>query len=274
MTAADPAAATSDLDTPYALSEEQVARYRRDGFIKLKEVLSPTTLARYGAEITAQVQALNRLQKPMAERTTYQRAFLQVMNVWQNSALVREFVWSRRLAGIAATLMGTRGARLYHDQALYKEAGGGHTPWHADQYYWPLASDKSITVWIPLQAVPSAMGPLAFAAGSHRVAFGRDLEISDESEAALGRTLKDFPIEESPFALGEVSFHAGWTFHRAGSNRSEAPRAVMTMIYLDSEMRLAAPKNTNQKNDWATWMPGARIGELVDTRLNPLLYGA
>ena len=46
---------------------------------------------------------------------------------------------------IATELMQTDGARLYHDQALFKEAGGGITPWHADQYYWPLnrlANDK------------------------------------------------------------------------------------------------------------------------------------
>jgi hypothetical protein len=40
---------------------------------------------------------------------------------------------SRRLAGIAAQLMGVDSVRLYHDQALFKESGGGRTPWHCDQ---------------------------------------------------------------------------------------------------------------------------------------------
>ena len=30
-------------------------------------------------------------------------------------------------------LMGVDGVGLYHDQALVKEAGGGHTPWHCDR---------------------------------------------------------------------------------------------------------------------------------------------
>ena len=34
---------------------------------------------------------------------------------------VKEFVFSRRLAGIAAQLLGVHAVRLYHDQALYKE---------------------------------------------------------------------------------------------------------------------------------------------------------
>lgn len=48
--------------------------------------------------------------------------------------------------------------RLYHDQALNKEPGGGYTPWHCDQYYWPVQSDKIVTAWVPLQ-VPHSPSP-------------------------------------------------------------------------------------------------------------------
>jgi ectoine hydroxylase-related dioxygenase (phytanoyl-CoA dioxygenase family) len=271
-----PATSTTDhpdLDAPYALDAERIARYRRDGYIKLKHVLTAATLERYRTEINAQVAALSGPARPLAERSTYDKAFLQVENIWRHSEVVRSLVFSRRLAGIATALMGTSGVRLYHDQALYKEAGGGHTPWHADQYYWPLSNDHSITAWIPLQAVPIEMGPLAFAVGSHRVAFGRDLPISDESEAALGRTLRDFALDEAPFDLGEVSFHAGWTFHRAGPNRSDRPRAVMTVIYIDRDARVAEPRNANQRNDQAAWMPGCAVGDAIASPLNPVLFG-
>jgi len=36
-------------------------------------------------------------------------------------------------------------------------------------------------------------------------------------------------------------------------------RAVMTIIYMDALMRLAAPKNANQQIDWDTWCPGAVV---------------
>ena len=39
----------------------------------------------------------------------------------------------------------SKSVRLYHDQALFKEAGGGITPWHQDQHYWPLDTDRTIT---------------------------------------------------------------------------------------------------------------------------------
>ena len=263
-----------EIDAPYRLTEEQVRRYREDGFVRLKGVFGAETIAAYGPRITQRVKELNTLDLPMDQRTTYQKAFLQVMNIWTKDALVKEFVFGRRLARIAAELMGTSGVRLYHDQALYKEAGGGFTPWHADQYYWPLATDHSVTAWVPLQAVPMEMGPLAFAPKSHNYDLGRDVEISDASQAKIEKELlrHELGMVEAPFELGEVSFHAGWTFHRAGPNKSTRPREVMTVIYMDQDMRLAAPRNENQQADWDAWCPGARIGDLIATPLNPVLY--
>jgi ectoine hydroxylase-related dioxygenase (phytanoyl-CoA dioxygenase family) len=175
---------------------------------------------------------------------------------------------------IAADLMAVSGARIYHDQALYKEAGGGITPWHADQYYWPVDSEKTITAWVPLQATPLPMGPLAFCEKSHRFQQGRDLEISDESEMPLKQALEQFRTEESGFDLGDVSYHSGWTFHGAGANATERPREVMTVIYMDENIRLAPPKNKKHLMDMERWMPGLKTGDVMDSPLNPVVYSS
>ncbi|MCL4506794.1 MAG: phytanoyl-CoA dioxygenase family protein [Chloroflexi bacterium] len=268
--------ASLDIDSRYPLAGDVVEYFRANGFVHLKNALSPEALAHYGDEITRQVIDLNTLHIPMSERTTYQKAFLQIMNLWRHSDLAREFVFGKRLARIAAELMGVKGVRLYHDQALYKEAGGGFTPWHADQYYWPVSSPNICTAWIPLQETPGNMGPLSYAAGSHRFPYGRDKAISDESEAVIQQALESrhFPYIDDPFDLGDVSFHYGWTFHRADGNVTDRPRRVMTIIYMDAEMRLQAPVNQNQQNDWDTWCPGVSIGEAIDSPLNPVLYSA
>jgi ectoine hydroxylase-related dioxygenase (phytanoyl-CoA dioxygenase family) len=172
--------------------------------------------------------------------------------------------------------MQVRGVRLYHDQALYKESGGGITPWHADQYYWPLSSDRTITVWVPLQETPLEMGPLSFARGSQKFEFGRDLAISDESEAQLQVELAkhDFPLVEGPYDLGDVSFHSGWTFHRAGANTSGAPRAVMTVIYMDADITVIPPTNDHHVREIGDWLSGATPGQVPDGPLSPLLYAS
>jgi ectoine hydroxylase-related dioxygenase (phytanoyl-CoA dioxygenase family) len=263
-----------ELDSPYALDDISLAAFQEQGFVRLKKVLTPETLAAYGSEISRLTLELTRETRPLAERETYGQAFLQVTNLWRQSEVVREFVFARRLAKLAAELLGTSAVRLYHDQSLYKEPGGGITPAHADQFYWPLASDRAVTAWIPLQAVAEEMGPLGFYAGSHRCEFGRDLTISDESEARIRAHLEglEYPFVVDPFALGEVSFHLGWTFHRALANRSAAPRSVMTVIYMDAEMRLARPTNAARELDARTWFPGVEVGEPAATELNPVLY--
>lgn len=262
----------TDLSTPYALTDKQIAKYQRDGYIKLKNVLSKDILDECRPAITEVVEQETADNTPLEERDTFGKAFLQVGNLWEKSEKVKAFTLSERMGRIAAELMNVKGVRLYHDQALFKEASGGYTPWHADQFYWPLANDNTVTAWIPLQAVPLEMGPLCFSIGSQTLLTGRDLEISDESEETLGRTLKDYPVDESAYDLGEVSFHSGWTFHRAGPNTSGEVRAVMTVIYMEDGVRLAEPKTDFHRNDRATWMPGSQVGEVVDTPKNPIIY--
>lgn len=261
------------LDQPYTLSREQIDFYRENRYIKLKNVLSPELLAYYAGVIADKVKELNTMHLPIEQRDTYGKAFLQIMNIWTQSEEVKRFVFGKRIAQIAADLMEVEGVRLYHDQALFKEPGGGFTPWHADQYYWPLESDKTVTAWIPLQATPLEMGPLEFSAKSHQLVEGRNLKISDDSEQLIHQKLRinDFEHVVEPYELGEVSFHSGWIFHRAGPNNTQQMRQVMTMIYMDKNMRLKAPENDNQQNDWDTWCPGAVVGKVVDTPLNPVL---
>jgi ectoine hydroxylase-related dioxygenase (phytanoyl-CoA dioxygenase family) len=262
------------LDTPYVLSQEQVDFYQRNRFIKLKQVLNHETLDFFNTVITDQVNKMNQVAIPLENRSTYGKAFLQLFNLWCENSTVKELVFSKRIAKIAANLMQVDGVRMYHDQALFKEAGGGITPWHADQYYWPLSSDKTITAWIPLQGVSLDMGPLEFSAGSHVIVEGRELAIGDESEVIIQSKLRvtDFPHVIEPFDIGEISFHSGWVFHRAGANVTNEMRKVMTIIYMDKDMRLKDPENDNQINDWNTWCPGAVVDEVIDSPINPVLW--
>jgi ectoine hydroxylase-related dioxygenase (phytanoyl-CoA dioxygenase family) len=264
----------AEIDTPITLPPSLVDSFTRDGFARIKGLLQREAVLHFGQAITAATLRLNTDHRPLAERSTYDRAFLQVMNLWREDESARALVFSKRLASAAAALLGVRAVRLYHDQSLYKEPGGGVTPAHADQYYWPLSSDRTVTAWIPLQTVQPDMGPLGFYRGSHTVEIGRDLPISDDSEARICADMeaRGFIFDEAAFALGDVSFHRGWTFHRAGPNASSHPRSVMTIIYMDAEMRVAQPTNAAQRNDLAQWLPGLGPGDLAASVLNPILW--
>ncbi|MDQ6933629.1 MAG: phytanoyl-CoA dioxygenase family protein [Candidatus Eremiobacteraeota bacterium] len=261
------------INDSFEISPQTRSDFGRDGFVRLKDVLPPSTIEFFRRPISEEVLHRNSQTKPLHERDTYHKAFLQVTNLWCTNRTVRDFVFGKRLAGIAAQLLNVQRVRLYHDQALYKEPGGGITPWHADQYYWPLDSERTCTAWIPLQDTPLEMGPIAFAAGSHQVSFGRDLEISDESERSLSAALASgrFHHDQAAFEIGDVSFHSGWLFHHTGENNTDRPRAVYTVIYMAEGTRLIEPQRKAHIADWEAFMPGVKVGELAASPLNPLL---
>ncbi len=262
------------LEEPYPLTAEQISFYQKNRYIKLKQVLNEETLDFFNKAITERVEKMNTVETPLEQRSTYGKAFLQLFNLWREDEVVKQLIFSKRLGKIASDIMQTDGARIYHDQALFKEGGGGITPWHADQYYWPLETDKTVTAWMPLQATPLELGPLEFSAGSHQIVEGRELAIGDESETVIQQKLRvtDFKHVIEPFDAGEISFHSGWVFHRAGANITNQMRKVMTIIYMDKDMKLKNPDNKNQINDWNTWCPGATIGEIINSPINPIVY--
>ncbi|MEM6757603.1 MAG: phytanoyl-CoA dioxygenase family protein [Planctomycetota bacterium] len=263
------------LDGRYALNDAQIEQFRADGFIKLKNVLSPEEIDAF-APIITELTFEHDPNKGIAldDKSTYDRAFIQVSNMWEMDERARAFAFSERMARIATELLGVTGVRMWHDQALYKEPGGGFTPWHVDQYYWPMATMQSVTAWIPLQETPMDMGPLAFGKASHLLPAGREIAISDESEAKIAAHVEKHGVEHvyEPFDLGEVSFHYGFTLHRAGPNTTDSPRKVFTVIYMDEDQRLIAPRNANHQQDWDHWTPGSVPGEVMDSPKNPVLY--
>ena len=157
------------------------------------------------------------------------------MNLWQADERVRRFVLARRFAQVAAGLLGVENVRIYHDQALFKEPGGGPTPWHQDQYYWPLDTEKTVTMWMPLVDIDADMGMLTFASGSHRRGAVFNHEISDTSAAEFERYVRenDFPVTRAAtMRAGDATWHYGFTIHQAPGNQSNQMREVMTIIYI------------------------------------------
>ena len=263
-----------DLSSDYALSEAQIQAFQNDGYAILRGVCSAEEITAYREVLNRAAYAQNKETRPMEERDTYGKAFLQIMNLWVEDEAARKYVMARRFAKIAADLLGVDGVRLYHDQALYKEAGGGLTPWHQDQFYWPLDTDKTVTLWMPLVDVPIETGALTFASGSHQEGFMGHLAISDESQETWDKLVKErgYPVVNSAMKAGDATFHTGWTLHTAPGNSGAHIREVMTIIYYADGALALEPDNENRANDLAGWLPGVKPGELAASEINPLVY--
>lgn len=262
------------LESPYPLTSEQIAAYQRDGHVLLRAVVSPAEIAAWRPVIARAVQDFNTERRDLSERDTYARAFLQITNLWRRSDDVACFTLGRRFGRIAAELMQAGGARLYHDQALFKEPGGGNTPWHQDQYYWPLDGVRTITMWMPLVDVPVEMGALTFASTSQREGFLGHTKISDESEQRFSELVSErgYPVVNEAMKAGDATFHSGWTLHCAPGNQTGSMREVMTIIFFEDGARISVPDNPNRQDDLAAWFPGLRPGDAAASPINPLIY--
>ncbi len=122
-----------DLAEVAPLPDAEIAAYRESGHVLVRGVASPGEVAAYRPIIAGAALRHTRETRPLEERDTYGKAFLQVGNLWRQDAAVRRFVLARRFGKMAADLMGVDGVRILHDQALFKEPGGGFTPWHQDR---------------------------------------------------------------------------------------------------------------------------------------------
>ncbi len=265
-----------DLSSDYALQPAQIEELRRDGHVLLREVCSPQELAIYRAAINSAAERHNTETRPLEERDTYGKAFLQIMNLWEQDEAVKKFTLSQRFAKIAAELLGVEGVRIYHDQALFKEPGGGPTPWHQDQYYWPLDTDNTITMWMPLVDVPLEVGSMTFGTKSHELGYLGEFKISDESDKIFDKLIADNNIDLTNYGAlqaGDATWHYGWTLHGAPGNPTPKVREVMTIIYIADGARIIDPAgNSNRQDDIERWLPGLKPGDLAASALNPLVY--
>lgn len=268
--AADPALA-DEAHVPAAA----VAEYREKGHTCLRGLATPAEVERYRPAIERAALDLAWDKRPLAERDTYGKAFLQSANLWKRGEGVAGFALARRFASAAAKLMGVEGVRMYHDQALFKEPGGGHTPWHQDQNYWPLDTDHTITMWMPLVDIPAEVGSMTFADGTHRHGDLGPWTIGDESHDNFGALVERegwSTTTHGAMRAGDATFHSGWTLHSAGPNPTAETRAVMTVIYYADGTRIG-PIDAPQKGfDQKLWLGGLEPGEPAAGPLNPLLY--
>ena len=179
------------LTDRYEIRPEQTAAFDRDGHLLLRSVATPGEAAAYRAVITRAALRRNNENRPIEQRDTYGKAFLQIMNLWRHDPAVAQFVLSARFAGVAAALLGTEHVRLYHDQALFKEPGGGHTPWHQDAVYWPIDGTRCVTMWMPLGDITPDMGGMSFASGTNTAGALGEAVISDESDQHFDALVRD-----------------------------------------------------------------------------------
>ncbi len=245
-----------------------VEAFRRDGFVHLEGLLDRAEVARLGAAVDQAVERRKRNDtRALAEKSPYEQSFIQCQYLWEDFPDVRPLTFHPKVVAAAAALIGADAMRVWHDQALYKEAGGRETDAHQDHPYWPIAETKALTAWIPLVAVDHAVGCMGYVPGSHRGA-AEYVNIFSEpgSGAALLAKQTAAPVYK-PAKPGDVLFHHGLTVHLAKPNRSDHTRRVYTCIYFaDGCTRAKEGQHPSLDRD------GIPVGARIDGAATPIAW--
>ena len=202
-----------ELSKTYHLKNEQIDFFRKNGFIKLKKVFSPGVVLKLRAEL---ISLLKKEFNVDPDKEAHDR-FLSLEMIWPKNKLLRAYVLSPRLGQISADLLGVPAVRLYHDNVLAKQAGCGRTPWHFDDHHFPLDTNDVVTAWVPAQPTPIEMGPLSFAypLDVHNLVNAVTFEKTGTGyDKGVSKVFKEngVSVNETPFELGEVSFHHNLNF--------------------------------------------------------------
>jgi ectoine hydroxylase-related dioxygenase (phytanoyl-CoA dioxygenase family) len=247
-----------------------VEAFERDGFVVVPDLLTADELAHYEPLVSAAVaQRTAHDTRPFEELSRYEQSFRQCQNLWEDAPGVLPLTFHPLLGAAAAALLRVPAVRLWHDQALYKEAGGRATDPHQDQPYWPIAETDTITAWVPLEGSTLAGGAMGYVAGSHKVGLRKFVNIfygepydllSDPALAGVEPTFVEVPP-------GSVAFHHGLTAHLAGRNATDRPRRVHTMIYFADGCTRGYPQpHPSVDRD------GIELGQVIDGPVTPLVW--
>ncbi|MCC6917890.1 MAG: phytanoyl-CoA dioxygenase family protein [Alphaproteobacteria bacterium] len=243
-----------------------IKSFRRDGYVAVRGLLDPSEVNTFRRSIDAAVaRRTSRDTRSFDERSPYGQMFRQCLFLWEDTPAVRPLNFHPAVAGMAAALLGAERVRLWHDQALYKEPGGGETEAHQDYAYWPVAEPDLVTAWIPLVEVDESNGCMGYVAGTQDSAR-EYVDIFASPGAGRAYAARFAGPEFIPARPGDVIFHAARTVHMAKPNRSERTRAVHTVVYF---------------RDGCTWAPAAngdddgrrmRAGEPIDGPDTPIAW--
>ena len=225
------------------LNQDQFDAFQSQGAILLKGVFKDFL---EGARAAVEENISN----PSWRERTYRpddggQAFFQDYVVWDRFDGYRALVRNSNMARLAAQLMQSNTARVFHDHILVKEPGNSVvTPWHQDQPYYLCDGRQSVSFWVPLDHVPRERA-IEYVAGSHlwgkdfkpQRFDGTDLFENDSSEAvpdvnALRDKLIILGWAMSPGDAVAFNFR---TLHGAPANHSPSRRRVISVRWVGDD---------------------------------------
>ena len=207
----------------------------------------------------------------------YGTVFVQCVNMWRKSPVMRQLIFDPQLAEAVATITKLERLRLYHDHVLIKPPWGSPTNFHTDNQLDPFFTADSAMLWIALDDCTVANGALHFLPGTHREARWDKSEMHDGFNVpTIGGLFKQRPEwatrdpEVVEVKAGDAILINGMVVHGAGPNMTPRPRRAAALLFVPAD-GLEFNGQPGALHSELINSTGLVQGELVDTHL-PLLW--
>jgi non-heme Fe2+,alpha-ketoglutarate-dependent halogenase len=208
------------------LSEADIARYHRDGFLSPIDAFSPDE----AREFRDRLEAFERRDgKQFGKGHNFKP---HLLFPWVD-ALVRHPAVLDPVEDIIGPDI-----RLFHFTIWPKSPGDpAYVSWHQDATYFGLEPAVHITAWVALTDVPVVSGAVEVMPGSHKRGQLHHGQVQDDRNLlSRGQTLTaDFAREGSTFMTlkpGQMSLHHTHLIHRSGPNLSSDRRIGFGISYI------------------------------------------
>ena len=231
---------------PSGINQDAIDRFNADGFLLVENFFSDKELDEFGTVVDAAVNYRTADdQRSLAEKNLYEQTFVQCKGLWEDHANIRPLTFHPKLCAAAANLLQTDCVRLWHDQALYKEAGGRKTDAHLDYPFWPVDHPRLVSAWIPFDGAQHGSGVMGYVQGSHKMGIEQFVDIGQLGGGDPYDLLQEPKVAGRPLIWvevpkGGVVFHHALTIHAAEPNDTNTTRRVFTTVYVADGCRRAS----------------------------------
>ncbi len=251
------------------ISEADIETYKRDGVVLIRGLFADHVEA-----LRAGIERNMAEPGPFAAENLKEgeagRFFDDYCN-WQRIPEFREVIRQSPVAQVAAELMGSETAQVFHDHVLVKEPGTSKpTPWHQDGPYYFVKGRQTVSFWCPVDPVEEAS--LRCVAGSHLwdkpVLPTRWL--SEENFYPDPEAYRPVPdpdaegmtVVEWPMAPGDaVAFSFGILHGARGNETTRRRRAFSLRLVGDDARYVERPGRTSPPFPGHGMRPGERLRE-------------
>ncbi len=216
---------------PKSLNQEQIAAYRRDGFLGAIPVLNAQEVRRFRTELEA-FEATTGKPLDFPERSKSYLLF-----DWADAIVHHPAVLDAVEDLIGPDIL------VYHSTMNIKEARTeAYIPWHQDDDYFHLDPPEHVTAWVALSDASEEAGCMRMIPGSRAEGLVPHAEKPEKDHLIrLGKAIHDrFAPDDGvavPLRAGEMSLHHTHTIHSSGPNRSADRRIGYAVSYIPAHVR-------------------------------------